>query len=151
MTSKKMEVEHEQQIVGVAKLIDELGKTMLDAGQPPRMIALQAQVTCNQFGVTLEEVARARIIPWTMHGPSAMDDLQKQDPRLYAYCVQNGYEVQKSEHGLIVTGGPDKDDPLNCMGFELFRAITYAVWEGRIGDIDVPTLLRDLGGEAGTP
>lgn len=151
MKNRKAEIEREKHVAGVAKLIDELGKTMLEAGQPPRMIALQAQVTCNQFGVTLEEAARVRTVPWTIHCPSAMDDLQKQDPRLYAYCVQNGYEVQKSNHGLIVTGGPDKDDPLNYMGFELFRAITYAVWEDRIGDLDTPTLLRDLGREDETP
>ncbi|WP_147401628.1 hypothetical protein [Acutalibacter sp. 1XD8-33] len=108
---------------------------------------MQAQMTCSHFGVTLEEAAEAHIIPWTTHYPSAMDDLQKQDPRLYAYCVQNSYKVQKSDHGLIVTGGPDKDDPLNCMGFELFRAITYAIWEDRIGDLNLPTLLRDFGEE----
>ena len=40
MNSRKSEIEHEKHVVGVAKLIDELGKTMLDAGQPPRVIAL---------------------------------------------------------------------------------------------------------------
>ena len=145
MNSRKAEIEHEKQVIGVAKLIDELGKVMLDAGHPPRKIALQAQVTCNQYGVTLEEAANANTISWTVNYPSAMDELQKQDPRLYTYCLQNNYEVQKTRQGLFVTGGPDPNDPLDFMSLDLFRAITYAVWEGRESSLDGPVLLRELG------
>jgi len=145
MNSRKSEIEHEKYVVDVAKLVDTVGKVLIDAGQPPRVVALQAQITCNQYGVSLEEVAKAQIIPWTLNAPSAMDDLQKQDPRLYAYCLQNKYEVQKTRHGLFVTGGPDPNDPLDFMSLDLFRAIVYAVWEGRESSLDGPALLRELG------
>ena len=145
MNSRNSEIEHEKHVVGVAQLVDTVGKVLIDAGQPPRAVALQAQITCNQYGVTLEEVAKARIIPWTLNAPSAVNELQEQDPRLYAYCLQNKYEVQKIRHGLFVTGGPDPDDPLDYMSLDLFRAITYAVWEGRESSLDGPALLRELG------
>lgn len=145
MNNRKFEIEHEKHVVGVAQLVDTVGKVLIDAGQPPRVVALQAQITCNQYGVSLEEVAKARVVPWTMKAPSAMDELQKQDPRLYTYCIQNNYEVQRTDYGLLVTGGPDPDDPLDFMTLELFRAITYAIWEGREGTIDWPSTIRELG------
>ncbi len=144
MKNRKAEIEREKHVAGVAKLVDTLGKVLLDAGQPPRVIALQAQMTCKQYGVSLEEVANARVIPWTMNAPSAMDDLQEQDPRLYAYCLQNNYEVQKTDRGLFVTDGPDPDDPLDFMSLDLFRAINYAVWEGREGTLNGPWLFENL-------
>ncbi len=98
MNSRKSEIEHEKYVVDVAKLVDTVGKVLIDAGQPPRVVALQAQITCNQYGVSLEDVAKAQVIPWTLNAPSAMNELQEQDPRLYAYCLQNKYEVQKTRH-----------------------------------------------------
>lgn len=145
MNNRKFEIEHEKHVVGVAQLIDTVGKVLIDAGQPPRVVALQAQITCNQYGVSLEEVAKAQVIPWTMNAPSAMNELQEQDPRLYTYCLQNNYEVQKTRQGLFVTGGPDPNDPLDFMSLDLFRAIVYAVWEGRESSLDGLALLRELG------
>ncbi len=52
MNSRKSEIEHEKYVVDVAKLVDTVGKVLIDAGQPPRVVALQAQITCNQYGVS---------------------------------------------------------------------------------------------------
>ena len=62
--------------------------------------------------------------------PNAMEDLKELDPILYKWCIANGYEARYTSHGSFVYGdfgnGFREELP-----FQFFRAVSYAIMEGR--------------------
>ena len=128
------EAAHEKLVSDVAYLIEEAGKLFQKVGFPQITVAQVFQNICNYYGVTMQEVAVADTtrISWTCNFPSAMETVKKDDPAMYAYCVENRYEVQNTGHGLIVTGGPD-DDPCDMIQYPVFQAMMHAIWNGQDG------------------
>lgn len=63
--------------------------------------------------------------------PTAMEDLEVDDPVLYLYCIKNGYEVRYTGRGMYVYGcfGDGGEDEIP---FEIFRPVSYAIMEGRL-------------------